>query len=113
MRKLNYILIVAIALFLGSTTILCAQKSKKSKRPNIVIILTDDQGNADSGYQRSPATVNTPSIDKLAAAGIVFTNGYASGYVCSPTRAGLLTGRYQQRFGFLSRSRFPYRITFN
>jgi len=100
MKKLNCILIVSVALFIGSTTIMNAQKNKKSKRPNIVIILTDDQGNADAGYQRSPATVKTPSIDKLAEAGIIFTNGYASGYVCSPTRAGLLTGRYQQRFGF-------------
>ena len=100
MKKLNYILIASIALFIGSTTFLYAQKNKKSKRPNIVIILTDDQGNADAGYQRSPATVNTPAIDKLSEEGIIFTNGYASGYVCSPTRAGLLTGRYQQRFGF-------------
>jgi arylsulfatase A-like enzyme len=69
-------------------------------KPNIVIILSDDQGNADAGYQRSPSIVSTPAIDKLAADGVVFTNGYASAYVCAPTRAGLLTGRYQQRFGF-------------
>lgn len=100
MRKFNSILIIFIALFIQSTTMLYPQINVKSKRPNIVIILTDDQGNADAGYQRSPATVKTPSIDKLAEAGIIFTNGYASGYVCSPTRAGLLTGRYQQRFGF-------------
>lgn len=94
----NYKLTLAIALvFMLSSNGLIAQNNKK---PNIVIILTDDQGNADAGYQRSPATVNTPAIDKLASEGIVFTNGYASGYVCAPTRAGLLTGRYQQRFGF-------------
>ena len=100
--KSKFKLVVAFAFIVltsGFSNIL-AQKNKRSKRPNIVIILTDDQGNADAGYQRSPATVNTPSIDKLAEAGIIFTNGYASGYVCSPTRAGLLTGRYQQRFGF-------------
>lgn len=74
--------------------------SNTNKKPNIVIILSDDQGNADAAYQRSPATVSTPSIDKLASEGVVFTNGYASAYVCAPTRAGLLTGRYQQRFGF-------------
>lgn len=73
---------------------------KQADRPNIVIILSDDQGNADAGYQRSPSTISTPAIDKLASEGIVFTNGYASAYVCAPTRAGLLTGRYQQRFGF-------------
>lgn len=73
---------------------------KNTSQPNIVIILSDDQGNADAGYQRNPSTVSTPSIDKLAADGVVFTDGYASAYVCAPTRAGLLTGRYQQRFGF-------------
>ncbi len=74
--------------------------NKAKVKPNIVIILADDQGNADAGYQRSPSTISTPAIDKLASEGIVFTDGYASAYVCAPTRAGLLTGRYQQRFGF-------------
>jgi len=72
----------------------------KSK-PNIVIIVSDDQGYGDSSFQGDhPAEISTPAIDKLAAAGVIFTNGYASAYVCAPTRAGLLTGRYQQRFGF-------------
>jgi len=75
-------------------------KEKQFERPNIVIILADDQGNADAGFQRSPSAISTPSIDKLAADGVIFKSGYASGYVCAPTRAGLLTGRYQQRFGF-------------
>lgn len=74
--------------------------SKSNQRPNVVIILADDQGNADCGFQRSPSTISTPSIDKIAANGVVFTNGYASGYVSAPTRAGFMTGRYQQRFGF-------------
>ncbi len=100
MRKLKHLLAIAMTVLLGSTTILFAQKNNNLKKPNIVLIVSDDQGNADAGYQRSPATVSTPSIDKLAADGIIFTNGYASGYVCAPTRAGLLTGRYQQRFGF-------------
>ena len=100
MRNLKQGLLVAMTIFLGSTVSLVAQKNKKSKRPNVVIIVSDDQGNADAGYQRSPSTVSTPAIDKLAADGVIFTNGYSSGYVCAPTRAGLLTGRYQQRFGF-------------
>jgi arylsulfatase A-like enzyme len=77
----------------------CAPK-EEVKAPNILIILADDQGNADAGYQRDPSIVSTPAIDEIARDGIVFTNGYASAYVCAPTRAGLLTGRYQQRFGF-------------
>ncbi len=68
--------------------------------PNIVVIVSDDQGYADVSYNpHSPPEVKTPNIDALAAEGVICTNGYASGHVCSPTRAGLMTGRYQQRFG--------------
>jgi len=69
-------------------------------KPNIVIILTDDQGYADVSYNpHSPPEVRTPNIDALAHSSIICTQGYTSGHVCSPTRAGLITGRYQQRFG--------------
>jgi len=68
--------------------------------PNIVLIVSDDQGYADSSCYEHPKEVSTPNIDRLAAEGVRLTNGYASAYVCAPTRAGLLTGRYQQRFGF-------------
>jgi len=72
----------------------------ENRKPNIVIILSDDQGYADVSYNpHSPKEVSTPNIDNLAKSGVVCTQGYASGYVCSPTRAGLMTGRYQQRFG--------------
>ncbi|MHC4118204.1 MAG: sulfatase [Planctomycetota bacterium] len=74
--------------------------AEERKRPNIVVIVSDDQGYADSSCYDHPKEVSTPGIDRLAAEGVRFTNGYASGYVCAPTRAGLLTGRYQQRFGF-------------
>ncbi|MEM7147516.1 MAG: sulfatase-like hydrolase/transferase [Verrucomicrobiota bacterium] len=68
--------------------------------PNIVVIISDDQGYADVSYNpESPPEVSTPHIDALAAESVICTNGYASGHVCSPTRAGLMTGRYQQRFG--------------
>jgi arylsulfatase A-like enzyme len=73
---------------------------ENKQKPNIVIIVSDDQGYADVSYHEHPPEVSTPAIDKLASEGVVFTNGYASAYVCAPTRAGLLTGRYQQRFGF-------------
>jgi len=70
------------------------------EKPNIVIILTDDQGYADVSYNpHSPPEVSTPNIDALARSSIICSQGYTSGHVCSPTRAGLLTGRYQQRFG--------------
>lgn len=68
------------------------------RRPNIVVIVADDLGYADIGCQGCK-DIPTPNIDSLAANGVRFTNGYASCPVCSPTRAGLMTGRYQQRFG--------------
>lgn len=66
--------------------------------PNIVVIVTDDMGYADIGVHGCKE-IPTPNIDALARSGIRFTNAYVSGPYCSPTRAGLLTGRYQQRFG--------------
>lgn len=77
---------------------------KKSELPNVVILLADDQGYADVSYHEHPSGISTPAIDQLAKSGVIFTNGYASGYVCAPTRAGLLTGRYQQRYGFYTAS---------
>jgi uncharacterized protein (TIGR03437 family) len=68
------------------------------QRPNIVVIVADDLGYADLGVQGSTEIV-TPHIDSLAQNGVRFTTGYATSPVCSPTRAGLLTGRYQERFG--------------
>ncbi len=67
-------------------------------KPNIIVIVGDDMGYADIGVHGCQ-DIPTPNIDKLATAGTRCTNGYVSGPYCSPTRAGLLTGRYQTRFG--------------
>ncbi|MCU0727954.1 MAG: sulfatase-like hydrolase/transferase, partial [Planctomycetes bacterium] len=67
--------------------------------PNVVLILADDLGYADLGAQGC-RDIPTPAIDSIATAGIRFTNAYVPCPVCAPTRAGLLTGRYPQRFGF-------------
>jgi arylsulfatase A-like enzyme len=75
-----------------------AQSQTRSQKPNILVILADDLGYADIGVQGSQ-DVPTPHIDSLAKNGVRFTSGYVSGPYCSPTRAGLLTGRYQQRYG--------------
>jgi arylsulfatase A-like enzyme len=73
--------------------------SRAQKRPpNILIIVADDMGYADLGVHGS-RDIRTPNIDALAAGGIRFTDAYVTGPYCSPTRAGLLTGRYPQRFG--------------
>lgn len=67
-------------------------------QPNFVVILVDDAGYADFGFTGCEQW-GTPNIDALVAGGVVCTQGYVSASVCSPSRAGLLTGRYQQRFG--------------
>lgn len=71
----------------------------RGDKPNIVIILADDLGYADVGFHGGK-DIPTPHLDALAKAGVVCTNGYVTCPVCAPTRAGLLTGRYQQRLGF-------------
>ncbi len=81
------------ALALGSELI-AAQRRK----PNIVVILADDLGYGGVGVQGCK-DIPTPHIDSIASNGVRFTNGYVSCPVCSPTRAGLMTGRYQQRYG--------------
>ncbi len=93
--KLQHVLTALTLSLLGMHSFVLAEE-----KPNIVIILTDDQGYADVSYNpHSPPEVRTPNIDALALSSIICTQGYTSGHVCSPTRAGLMTGRYQQRFG--------------
>ncbi len=67
-------------------------------KPNVILIYSDDQGWGDAGFNGA-TDVLTPNLDSLAQDGIVFDQGYVSHPYCSPSRAGLITGRYQQRFG--------------
>jgi arylsulfatase A-like enzyme len=67
-------------------------------KPNIIILFADDAGYMDFGFTGTD-DLKTPRIDLLASEGVVCTQGYVTASVCSPSRAGLLTGRYQQRFG--------------
>ena len=67
-------------------------------KPNLVIIMVDDMGHAGVSCFGNPY-FQTPHIDRLAAEGVRLTDFHSSGAVCSPTRAGLMTGRYQQRAG--------------
>lgn len=78
--------------------LLCGCGSTLAARPNVVLILADDMGYADVGFNGC-ADIPTPNLDALAASGVRFEQGYVSASVCGPSRAGLLTGRYQQRFG--------------
>ena len=69
--------------------------------PNILVIVSDDQGYADLSFSHyAQDYVTTPNIDDLARSGMFFTDAHTSGMICAPTRAGLLTGRYQQRLGY-------------
>lgn len=70
------------------------------KKPNIVLLFADDAGYADFGFQGSKV-MKTPNLDKLANNGIRFTQAYVTDPTCGPSRAGLLTGRYQQRYGYV------------
>ena len=86
------------AILATSLIAFAASEANAASRPNILIIVGDDMGYADVGFQ-GVKEYKTPHLDKLAADGARFTSGYVSGPYCSPTRAGLLTGRYQTRFG--------------
>ena len=93
---------ISINLILLCLTISLSAKDK----PNVIILLADDLGWADLGYQGSD-DIRSPHIDSLAKNGIRFTDGHVSASVCSPSRAGLMTGRYQQRFGHEANSPPP------
>ncbi|WP_237225970.1 sulfatase [Rubinisphaera sp. JC750] len=77
-----------------------AEKSTTATPPNVVMIFTDDWGYGDLGKFGALNDVKTPHLDALADQGILFTDAYITAPQCSPSRAGLLTGRYQQRFNF-------------
>jgi arylsulfatase A-like enzyme len=80
--------------------------------PNIVVILADDLGYGDVGFNGCP-DIPTPNIDALATNGALCTNGYATHPVCSPSRAAIMTGRYQQRFGHENQPTFDTLIPQN
>jgi arylsulfatase A-like enzyme len=86
-------------MFLAATLCAAALRAQQPRpsRPNVVLIITDDVGYGDFGAYGSP-DVKTPNIDRLAREGVKMTDFYANASNCSPTRAGLISGRYQQRF---------------
>lgn len=93
-RSLAAVLLLALATACGD-----ASKPATPRARNAIVILADDLGVADvSAY--FPDRIPTPNIDRIARGGVRFDAGYATAAMCSPSRAGLLTGRYQNRFGF-------------
>jgi arylsulfatase A-like enzyme len=93
-RSLSFFL-AALAL----ATVPLATRAADAKKPNILVIVADDLGYGETSMQGFTPEIPTPNIDALAKGGVRFTSGYVSGPYCSPTRAGLMTGRYQQRYG--------------
>ena len=91
-----HLLPVLLVLFAGQSS---AVSITAERKPNILIIVGDDLGYGELGCQGYTQQIPTPNIDSIARNGVRFTSGYVSGPYCSPTRAGLMTGRYQQRFG--------------
>ncbi len=97
---------VAVVLLMAVLAIACSTDGNGGEQPasadapppNIVVILADDLGYADVSIYGD--RLQTPNIDRIGREGAVFTQGYATTPVCSPSRAALLTGRYQQRYGF-------------
>ncbi len=88
--------LVTLALSLSFVTWLTAAATAK---PNIILVYSDDHGWADLGAQGVDKDIRTPHLDALARDGVRFTRGYVTAPQCVPSRAGVLTGRYQQRFG--------------
>src|ERR1700722_12328518 len=101
-RILHSMFVILFAVSVSSRVAFAEAPAARAKaalqRPNILVILADDLGYGEMGCQ-GWKDIPTPHIDSIARNGVRFTSGYVSCPVCSPTRAGLMTGRYQQRFG--------------
>lgn len=87
---------ITSGLFFTASYINCS--TGKKKKPNFIVIISDDAGYADFGFTNDKIK-HTPNIDKLAKSGTIFKQGYVTAAVCCPSRMGLITGKYQQRFG--------------
>lgn len=86
---------------------LCASLAVAAPKPNILLIYSDDHGWADLGAQGVDKDIRTPHLDQLVRDGVRFTRGYVSAPQCVPSRAGVLTGRYQQKFGVEDNNKGP------
>lgn len=93
-RLVRHTLQIVFALLISAATY-----AQAADPPNLIVIMADDLGYADVGFNGCK-DIPTPHIDSIANQGVTFTSGYVSYSVCGPSRAGFITGRYEQRFGF-------------
>src|SRR4029450_12020985 len=91
--------LAATAILLAIVYVVQRARRGQQHRPNVVLIVSDDLGYGDIGVYGG-RDLPTPSIDRIAREGVRFTDAYVSAPYCSPSRAGLMTGRYPQRFGY-------------
>ena len=98
MRLYSLCRALAVVLTLGFLTPAAPAADAAPKKPNIIVFLSDDVGWGEHGFQGNKE-IPTPNIDAIAKNGVRFTNGYIAATYCSPSRAGLMTGRYPTRFG--------------
>lgn len=94
MKSIPYLHIAILSLFF----IHCAEKADEPVQPNIILVMADDQGWGDMGYNGHPS-IQTPNFDLMAASTLRFDRFYAAAPVCTPTRASVMTGRHPNRMG--------------
>jgi arylsulfatase A-like enzyme len=94
MKRVLFLIVVCAAM---ASTASAQPRANAAAKPNVVLIITDDVGYGDIGSYGAP-DIRTPNIDSLGRDGVRLTDFYANGATCSPTRTGLITGRYQQRY---------------
>ena len=97
MKIFTIVGVMGLAAGLGAGATRLAAQTATPGRPNVVLIMADDAGYGDFGVYGAP-DIKTPHIDRLARDGVRLTDFYANGATCTPTRAGLISGRYQQRY---------------
>ncbi len=97
--------IFTLLILLSALTI--ALEAADARKPNILLIYSDDHGWADLGVQAADKDIRTPNLDQLARDGVRFTRGYVTAPQCVPSRAGVLTGRHQNKFGVEDNGKGP------
>jgi len=108
MHTIKQQLILGLSIILVSYGCQPGKNQKQANKPNVLLIITDDQGYGDFSAYGGAADAQTPHLDNLASRGVRFTQAYVSMSVCSPSRMAMLTGRQQQRWGVYNfGARFP------